>query len=108
MKSKFTLLLFLCIPLFSLAQRIEVTMGPVVDPKQLRNDVGGPRIAIVSPFKGFSYSSTLFFNPLKKRTYTGLGFNDKAFQFAVLEDYLNYNGIKKLTSETINEKVTLN
>ena len=107
MKSNFYVLLLLCMSLFGQAQRIEVTTGPVVDPKQLRNDAGIPQVAIISPFKSFSYSSTLFFNPLKKRTYTGFGIKDDAFQFAVLEDYLHYQGIKKLTSETINEKVSL-
>jgi hypothetical protein len=108
MKFKFILLLVFCFPLFSLAQRIEVTKGPVVDPKQIRNDIGVSRAVVVSPLKDFSYSATLFFNPLTKRTYTGIGLKDEAFQFAVLEDYLKYQGLKKLTSETINEKVALN
>jgi hypothetical protein len=88
----------------SYGQRIEVTLGPVLDPKQIRNDVKLPRIS----FGSMSYSTTLFFNPIKKKTYTGFGFKDKAFHFAVLDNYLNYSGVKKLASETINERVALN
>jgi|JI10StandDraft_1071094.scaffolds.fasta_scaffold04139_17 hypothetical protein len=87
----------------SFGQRVEVTLGPVLDPKQIRNDVKLPRIAF-----GGSYSTTLFFNPVEKKTYTGFGFKDKAFHFAVLDNYLNYSGVKKLAAETINERVTLN
>lgn len=88
----------------SFGQRIELTLGPILDPKQIRNDVKIPRVA----FGGMAYSSTLFFNPEKKKTYTGFGFKDKAFHFAVLDNYLNYSGVKKLAAETINERVTLN
>lgn len=98
--------LFLLVAISGYAQRIEVTVGPVVDPKQIRKEAGIPKVA--SPFKSFSYSTMLFFHPAKKRTYTGFGVDNKAFRFAVLENYLTYNGIKKLTSETINEKVSLN
>jgi len=89
---------------FSFGQRIEATLGPPVDPKQIRKDVELPKII----FGGGAYSATLFFNPLKKKTYTGFGFKDKAFHFAVLDNYLNYSGAKKLAAETINERVTLN
>jgi len=108
MRSKLTLLFLFCSIAASIAQRVEVTKGPLIDPKQLRGDGGIPKGPIISPFKSFSYSTALFFNPKKKRTYTGFGFQNKAFQFAVLEDYLKYNGIKQLTSEVINEKVMLN
>jgi hypothetical protein len=42
-----------------------------------------------------------------KRTYHGFGFSGDSFQFAVFDDYVKFNSIKKLTSETINSKVTL-
>lgn len=88
----------------SFGQRIEATPGPVIDPKQIRSEIKIPRLS----FGGLSYSATLFFNPTKKKTYTGFGFKDKAFHFAVLDNYFNYTGVKKLAAETINERVTLN
>ena len=103
-----SLFLFLLFTISGYAQRIEVTVGPVVDPKQIRKEAGIPKVVVGVPFKGFSYSSTHFFHPAKKRTYSGFGIDNKAFKFAVLENYLTYNGVKKLTSETINEKVSLN
>ncbi|HMG88584.1 MAG TPA: hypothetical protein VK589_00950 [Chryseolinea sp.] len=107
MRSKLILLFLFCSTLVCTAQRIEVTKGPVVDPKQLRSAASIPKGPVISPFKSFSYSTALFFNPKKKRTYSGFGFQDKAFQFAVLEDYLKYTGIKQLTSESINDRVML-
>lgn len=108
MKSILPFIVLLGFVITGYAQRIAVTVGPPIDPKQVRKDAGVPAIVITSPFKGFSYSSTLFFNPAKKRTYTGFGIKDKTFQFGVLEDYLTYSGVKKLSSETIDDKVTLN
>jgi hypothetical protein len=87
---------------FSFGQRIEATIGPVLDPKQIRNDIKLPRVSFGA------YSTTLFFNPIKKKTYTGFGLKDKAFHFALFDNYLNYSGAKKLASETINERVILN
>lgn len=108
MKAKFIFLFLLTNVLLSYGQRLEVTKGPILDPKQIRSDVGVPKVILRSPFSSFSYSTTLFFNPQKKLTYTGFGFQDKAFHFAVLKDYLNYTGVKKLTAESINERVMLN
>lgn len=108
MKSTLTLFLFFVLVINSFAQRIEVTVGEPIDPKQFRRDAGAPAILVRSPFKSFSFSSALFFNPDKKRTYTGFGVKDKTFQFAVMENYLSYGGIKKLSSENLDEKVALN
>lgn len=108
MKSLLTLFLFFVLVITTYAQRIEVTVGPPVDPKQVRKDAGIPSVVFSSPFKSFAFSSTLFFNPEKKRTYTGFGIKDKQFQFGVLENYLTYSGVKKLASETIDDKVSLN
>lgn len=106
MKLTVTLLL-LCIPAMVWSQRIEVTVGPELDQKEIRKEIGVPG-AILSPFRSFSYSSTLFFNPAKQKGYVGFGFKDKSFHFAVFDNYLNYTGMKKLVSETIDEKVKLN
>jgi hypothetical protein len=100
----FLAIILTLITAFTFGQQIEATLGPVIDPKQIRNEIKIPRVA----FGGLSYSAALFFNPIKKKTYTGFGFKDKAFHFAVLDNYLNYSGVKKLAAETINERVTLN
>lgn len=59
----------------SFGQRIELTLGPILDPKQIRNDVKIPRVA----FGGMAYSSTLFFNPEKRRPIRALGSKTKPF-----------------------------
>lgn len=107
MKLTFTIFFFCLIGIVSYSQRIEVTVGPIMDPKQIRSEAGIPLMALVTPFKSFSYSSTLFFNPASKRTYTGFGFRNKSFKFAVLENYLTYTGIKELAAENIDEKVSI-
>jgi hypothetical protein len=108
MSSKLFLSLLICSSLSGHAQRIEVTKGPIFDAKQVRKDFDISVVSLLSPFRSGSISTSLFFNPVKKKSYTGLGFSGKSFQFIVLDDYLNYNGVKKLTSEAINEKVNLN
>ncbi len=108
MKAKAIFLFIFCLSVSGYAQRLEVTVGPVVDAKQVRKDAGISKVMLVSPFKSFSYSSALFFNTQKKLTYMGFGFQDKAFNFSIAKDYLNYTGIKKLSAETLNEKVMLN
>jgi hypothetical protein len=108
MKANPIILFILCLSISAYAQRLEVTVGPVVDAKQVRKDAGISKVMVVTPFKSFTYSSALFFNTQQKLTYMGFGFQDKAFNFSIAKDYLNYTGIKKLTAESINEKVTLN
>lgn len=90
--------------ILAVGQKIEITKGPVLDAKQIRKDFSVPRLV----FGGFSYSTALFFNPEKKRTYSGFGFQNKSFQFAVMENYLTYSGVKELSSDTFSDKVSLN
>lgn len=80
----------------------------MIDPKEIRKEVDMPRIGPLAPFRSFSYSTSLFFDPVQKKTYSGFGFQGKAFYFGVLENYLKYTGVKKLTAENINEEVKLN
>lgn len=94
------------IPAF--AQSLQVEVGPVIDPKEMRQEMDIPRVGPLAPFRSFSYSTSLFFDPAQKKTYSGFGFQGKAFYFAVLENYLKYSGVKKLTAENINEEVRLN
>jgi hypothetical protein len=108
MKVKLTFLFIFILSISSSAQRLEVTASPVVDARQVRKDAGLSKFIFVAPFKSFSYSSALFFNTQKKLTYMGFGFQDKAFNFSVAQDYLTYTGVKKLSAESINEKVMLN
>ncbi|HYG01643.1 MAG TPA: hypothetical protein VD927_04315 [Chryseosolibacter sp.] len=108
MKVTLSIVFIFCLSVAGYAQRLEVTASPVVDARQLRKDVGGFKTFFSAAFKGFSYSSTLFFNTQKKLTYTGFGFKDKAFNFSIAKDYLTYTGVKKLSAESIDEKVTLN
>ncbi len=102
-----TLLALLCIQV-AYAQSLEVQLGPVLDPKEIRKEVEMPRMVLLTPFNNFSYSTSLFFNPIQKKTFSGFGVQGKSFYFGVMENYLTYTGIKKLTSENINEEVKLN
>ncbi|HTF19288.1 MAG TPA: hypothetical protein VK658_14500 [Chryseolinea sp.] len=89
-------------------QSLQVELGPVVDPKEMQKELDLPRIGPLAPFRSFSYSTSLFFDPSQKKTYSGFGFQGKSFYFGVLENYLKYSGVKKLTAENINEEVSLN
>lgn len=103
----FSLLALLCIQ-SAYCQSLEVEIGPIIDPKEMRKEVDMPRIIPLAPFRSFSYSTSLFFDPVQKKTYSGFGLQGKAFYFGVLENYLKYTGVKKLTAENINEEVMLN
>jgi hypothetical protein len=96
----------LCITIISHAQRVEVTSGPILNAQEIRAQANLPKVKF-SVIKPISHSSALFFNTQAKRTYHGFGFSGDRFQFAVFDDYVKFNSIKKLTSETINSKVTL-
>ncbi len=89
----------------SFSQRLEITTGPILNNKDIRDEIGFPKLIVGSRYK--SYTSTTFFNPHKKLTYSGFGFHNKEFHFAVLEDFVNYSGVKKLTAESITDKVNL-
>lgn len=108
MKVTLSVLFIFCLFVSGYAQRLEVAVSPVVDAKQVRKDAGISNIIFIAPFRSFSYSSALFFNAQKKLTYLGFGFQDNAFNFSVAQDYLKYTGVKKLSAESINEKVMLN
>lgn len=106
MNVKFTCFLLLVIVLSASAQRLEITKGPVIDQKQIRKDFDIP--LVITPFKRLSYTTAQFYNTKEKLTYTGFGFQNKGFHFAVMENYLNYSGVKKLSAEAIgNERVML-
>ncbi|MEJ7644922.1 MAG: hypothetical protein WKF87_10025 [Chryseolinea sp.] len=89
-------------------QSLEVQLGPMIDPKEIQREANLPRMVALAPFRSFSHSTTLFFDPIQKKAYSGFGFQGKAFYFGVLENYLKYSGVKKLTAENINEEVRLN
>lgn len=96
--------LFACVTSLTFSQKIDVNVGPVLDGKQIRREVELPRFA----FDRFSLTSAMFFNPDQSKAYMGFGYKDKAFQFAVFDNYVNYAGAKELVSENISERVTLN
>jgi hypothetical protein len=105
----FVILLYISVIGSAQAQRFEITKSPVIDPKQLmkqlsmsNSDIKSLRSAARS-----SYGSTLFFNPRAKKTYAGMGISEKGFHFAVLDNYVNFKEIKRLTSESINGDVML-
>lgn len=100
-------LMILCAPAVY-CQSLEVELGPIIDPKEVRKEAEVPRFVWATPFRSFSYSTNLFFDPIQMKTYSGFGFQNKAFYFAVCENYIKYSGIKKLTAENINEEVMLN
>ena len=106
MKSLISLIPLLFVVLIANAQRIEVTKGPVVDPRLLRSEMDVPRFKFVT-FKPVRYSTSLFFNTQARKTYSGFGFSGGSFAFAVLDDYVKYGGVKKLSSEVISGKVGL-
>ena len=108
MKHLFATALFAALFTSAFCQSLQVDVGPVIDPKEMRQATMTPKVILLAPFRSFSYSTTLFFDPAQKKTYTGFGFQGKAYNFAVLDNYLNYGGVKKLTAENISEEVRLN
>lgn len=101
MNLKFTTsLLLLVVILTGSAQSLEIAKGPVIDRKEIRKNFDIP-VVIATPFNRISVTTALFFNTKEKLTYNGIGFQNRGFQFAVMEDYLNFKEVKKLSAETI-------
>ncbi|NOT76665.1 MAG: hypothetical protein HOP08_17190 [Cyclobacteriaceae bacterium] len=81
------------------SQKITIVKGPVIDQKQLREQLDIKRFSFIR--KNTSVSSTVFFDTRERKAYTGYGLNGGAFWFMSFNDYVNPSGMKKLSAEFV-------
>lgn len=104
MKYIATLLVALGITTLGISQKIKVTAGPVLDPKEIMKLMGGQQIKLVRFSKTPSTVSTgIFFDTVSNKSISYIGFSGSSLRFIVSDDYIKPGYGKELSAEFVKD-----